>query len=146
MKVSFRIVSDFEFENDLHKQHYELFPKLDSSAPSAKNLAYLKRKATKEKNNGSTLSSFLGYPLPQAAPATPKVSLRNIHDLSLFRSWILFMHLYFVVNVAILSWVFCRSGHLPTLRLMSLPSLAQALTVLLVMAYKVQTRLPLHQL
>ena len=73
MKVSFRIVSDFEFENDLHKQHYELFPKLDSSAPSAKNLAYLKRKATKEKNNGSTLSSFLGYPLPQAAPATPKV-------------------------------------------------------------------------
>merc|ERR1712110_1223071 len=73
MKVSFRIVSDFEFENDLHKQHYELFPKLDSSAPSAKNLAYLKRKATKEKNNGSTLSSFLGYPLPQAAPATPKI-------------------------------------------------------------------------
>ena len=92
MKVSFRIVSDFEFENDLHKQHYELFPKLDSSAPSAKNLAYLKRKATKEKNNGSTLSSFLGYPLPQAAPATPKVILRNNLDQSLFPS--LFMYSY----------------------------------------------------
>ena len=143
MKVSFRIVSDFEFENDLHKQHYELFPKLDSSAPSAKNLAYLKRKATKEKNNGSTLSSFLGYPLPQAAPATPKVILRNNLDQALFRFIYVFL---FDANFVILSCGFYRLGHPPSLRLMSLPSLAQALTVLLGMVYKLQTRLPLHQL
>ena len=28
IKVSFRIVPEFELENDLHKQHYELFPKI----------------------------------------------------------------------------------------------------------------------
>ena len=74
LKVSFRIVSEsLDLENDLHKQHYELFPKLDNAAPSARNIPYLKRKANKEKNNGSTLSSFLGYPLPQPTQATTKV-------------------------------------------------------------------------
>jgi hypothetical protein len=83
VKVSFRIVPEFDFENnDLHKQHYELFPKLDSLAPSAKNIAYLKRKANKEKNNGSTLSSLLGYPLPQPTPTAPKVSFCR-HDTNL---------------------------------------------------------------
>ena len=49
-------------------------------------------------------------------------------------------------NVVILLWVFCRLGHPPSLRLMPLQSLAQALIVLLGMAYKLQARLPLRQL
>ena len=73
IKVSFRIVPEFELENDIHKQHYELFPKLDHSAPSARSIPYLKRKAEKEKNNGSTLSSLLGFPLHQPTPTSAKV-------------------------------------------------------------------------
>ena len=89
IKVSFRIVPELDYENsDLHKQHYELFPKLDTSAPSAKNIPYLKRKANKEKNNGSTLSSLLGHPIPQPTPTTTKVSINGnrqnlIHKLTL---------------------------------------------------------------
>ena len=73
IKVSFRIVPEFELENDLHKQHYELFPKLDTSAPSARTIPYLRKKAYKEKNNGTTLSSLLGIPLNQPTPNTAKV-------------------------------------------------------------------------
>ena len=75
LKVSFRIVNvDKDFENcSDQKCHYEIFPNLDSSAPSARNIAYMRRKANKEKNNGSTLSSFLGYPASRVLP--PKVSM-----------------------------------------------------------------------
>ena len=75
LKVSFRIVNvDKDFENSSdQKCHYEIFPNLDSSAPSARNIAYMRRKANKEKNNGSTLSSFLGYPASRVLP--PKVSM-----------------------------------------------------------------------
>ena len=74
IKVSFRIVPDFELENDLHKQHYELFPKLDTCAPSARTIHYLRKKAYKEKNNGTTLSSLLGIPRNQPTPTSEKVS------------------------------------------------------------------------
>ena len=73
IKVSFRIVPDFELENDLHKQHYELFPKLDTCAPSARTIHYLRKKAYKEKNNGTTLSSLLGIPRNQPTPTSEKV-------------------------------------------------------------------------
>ena len=73
IKVSFRIVPDFELENDLHKQHYELFPKLDACAPSARTIHYLRKKAYKEKNNGTTLSSLLGIPRNQPTPTSEKV-------------------------------------------------------------------------
>merc|ERR1712126_245031 len=72
IKVSFRIVPDFELENDLHKQHYELFPKLDTCAPSARTIHYLRKKAYKEKNNGTTLSSLLGIPRNQPTPTCEK--------------------------------------------------------------------------
>ena len=68
MKVSFRIVSEYDFENNPDPPHYEIFPKLDPSAPSARSIPLLKRKATKEKNNGSTLSSWLGYPPSHVLP------------------------------------------------------------------------------
>ena len=77
IKVSFRIVPDFELENDLHKQHYELFPKLDTCAPSARTIHYLRKKAYKEKNNGTTLSSLLGIPRNQPTPTSEKVSKWN---------------------------------------------------------------------
>ena len=75
LRVTFRIVSDSDFENntDLQKQHYEIFPKLDSSAPSARSIPYLKKKANKEKNNGTTLSSFLGHPVPQSSTPVTQV-------------------------------------------------------------------------
>lgn len=83
IKVSFRIVPEFELENDLHKQHYELFPKLDTSAPSAKSLLYLKKKAYKEKNNGSTLSALLGIPLHQTMPTSGKVKIYILGTMQL---------------------------------------------------------------
>ena len=69
MKVSFRIVSDFDYDQE-HKNRYEIFPQFDPNSPSARTIPYMKRKANKEKFNGSTLTSFLGHMPPQSAPST----------------------------------------------------------------------------
>ena len=92
IKVSFRIVPEFELENDLHKQHYELFPKLDTSAPSARSLPYLKKKAYKEKNNGSTLSALLGIPLHQTMPTSGKVKIYVLGTMEL-------SHIYLILKM-----------------------------------------------
>ena len=60
MKISFCIVPDFDWDQE-QKNQYELFPKFDTSSPSARNIPYMKRKANREKYNGSTLTSFLGH-------------------------------------------------------------------------------------
>ena len=67
MTVSFRIVSDFDWDQD-QKSRYELFPQFDSNAPSARTIPYMKRKANKERYNGSTLTSFLGH-MPLDSPS-----------------------------------------------------------------------------
>merc|ERR1712038_857686 len=58
MKITFRIVSDFDLDQE-QKNRYELFPNFDASSPSARNIPYMKRKANRERYNGSTLTSFL---------------------------------------------------------------------------------------
>ena len=48
MKISFRIVSDFDLDQE-QKNRYELFPEFDSNSPSARSIPYMRRKANKEK-------------------------------------------------------------------------------------------------
>ena len=72
MKITFRIVSDFDWDQE-QKNRYELFPQFDSTSPSSRNIPYMKRKANRERYNGSTLTSFLGH-MPSDAQTSSKAS------------------------------------------------------------------------
>ena len=48
MKITFRIVSDFDWDQE-QKNTFELFPQFDSNSPSSRNIPYMKRKANRER-------------------------------------------------------------------------------------------------